>query len=219
LKNRSQIPVLELTDGSLAITDIEKCEALADQYDTVFQNDNGIPLSDKYKYNNNHLITVQFDGLEIYKKLKSLKRKTSSGYDQIPPVVLQALSIEFSQILKLIFQLSLNTTNIPEEWLKSIITPVPKKLNSSLPIDYRPISLTCTACRVMESIILDKIVEHMEKEELFSKNQHGFLRKRGTITCIHECFDSWVESFEKNYSIDILFIDIAKAFDSTYNTC
>ena len=211
---KSQIPVLENKIGKQAVTDLEKCEILADQYDTVFQDDNNKPFYDNTKESQNRLITVHFQGLEIYNKLQKLKNKRSFGIDGIPPLILKTLSLDISEILKFIFQKSLNLSLIPDEWLKNTITPVPKVKASSSPSDYRPISLTSSICRVMESIVLDKIVEHLENEKLFSQNQHGFLRKKGTISCMHECLDSWIDSFERGYSIDILYIDIAKAFDS-----
>jgi len=64
------------------------------------------------------------------------------------------------------------------------------------------------------SIILSKIVSHFERENLFSPNQHGFLKKRSTITCLIECLSDWTQCFEEKYSIDVLYIDISKAFDS-----
>jgi len=214
LSSRINIPILENHKGEQAISDLEKCEFLADQYDTVFQNDNCKPFSDNTKQSVNNLITIQFNSIEVFNKLKKSNKKRSFGLDKIPPLIISTLSLEFSQILKIIFQKSLNHSLIPKEWLQSTISPVPKVKGSSSPADYRPISLTSSVCRTMESIILDKIVEHLDKEGLFSSNQHGFLRKKGTISCMFECLDCWTDSFEKGYSFDILYLDIAKAFDS-----
>jgi len=42
---------------------------------------------------------------------------------------------------------------LPAIWRKAFITVIHKKGDSSLPSNYRPISLTCTACKMMEAII------------------------------------------------------------------
>jgi hypothetical protein len=143
-----------------------------------------------------------------------LENKTSSGLDKLPTILIKKLSLELSQFLKILFQRSLNCTFIPDDWKISIISPVPKISNPTKPVDYRPISLTSSICRVMESLILDKLVEYCEAQNLFSSNQHGFLKKKSTVTCLYECLDCWSLGFEKGYAIDVLYIDISKAFDS-----
>ena len=195
LSMKGSIPSLELTNGDIATTDIEKCEALAKQYDSVFQDDNGIPVPQTNQDLTSKLITVDFDGLEIFTKIKNLKNKVSCGIDGIPTILLKNLSMEISQYLKMLFKRSMNNTFLSDDWLKSIITPVAKISNPTQPVDFRPISLTSTTCRALESLILDKIVEHLKDNNLFSKNQHGFLKQKSTITCLYESLDSWSRCF------------------------
>ena len=212
LKYHSGVPSLE-TDQGLVSTTEEKCKALLEQYDKVFVDDNGLGIPPMVRCQN-QLITCTFDARQIFEIIRRIEGKSSSGYDSISSKLLKTLALPASHYLAHLFTKSMQTSTIPEEWLLSVITPVPKKSNPIKPPDFRPVSMTCIACRIMEKIILNQIVNHFERENLFSKNQHGFLKKRSTVTCLMECFADWSDCFENKYSIDVLYIDISKAFDS-----
>ena len=44
--------------------------------------------------------------------------------------------------------------------------------------NYRPISLTCIACKIMESIIRDNLAQYFAVNNLFSDYQYGFIKGR-----------------------------------------
>jgi len=56
-------------------------------------------------------------------------------------------------ILLLFFSCCLIEGCLPPVWRNAFITAIHKKGDTSLPSNYRPISLTCTACKMMEAII------------------------------------------------------------------
>ena len=49
---------------------------------------------------------------------------------------------------------------------------------------------------------------------MISNNQHGFLKNHSTVTNLLESINDWTSSLEKKFSIKILYIDFAKAFDT-----
>ena len=63
---------------------------------------------------------------------------------------------------------------VPEDWKLANVTPIFKKGSKSAPGNYRPVSLTCIICKVMESLIKDAIVEHLARNSLIRSSQHGF---------------------------------------------
>jgi len=81
----------------------------------------------------------------------------------IHPLVLKHCSFEKALILKVIFEQSLNTGNIPSDWLLTNVTPVYKKGNKDLPANYRRISLTSICSKVMEHIIYHSIMSHLNE--------------------------------------------------------
>ena len=62
------------------------------------------------------------------------------------------------------------------------MTPLYKKGNKSTPGNYRPVSLTSVVCNVLESIIKDAIMEHLEQHKLIEVSQHGFIPGRSCLT-------------------------------------
>lgn len=68
-------------------------------------------------------------------------------------------------------------------------------------------------CKVLESIIRDKITEHMKNNYLFSQQQFGFLAKRSTVLQLIKVLDIWTEIIDQGGSIDAIYMDFMKAFD------
>ena len=64
------------------------------------------------------------------------------------------------------------------KWKLANVTPLFKKGDKSNPGNYRPISLTSVVCKLMESILRDKIVEFLEKNNIIRDSQHGFRNRR-----------------------------------------
>ena len=92
----------------------------------------------------------------IHKLLSNLNTTKAAGPDAIKPVVLKTLIDQIAPIFKLqvIFQQSLNSGQIPSDWKKASVTTLFKKGDKSDPANYRPISLTCISCKLMEHIAL-----------------------------------------------------------------
>jgi len=57
--------------------------------------------------------------------------------------------------------------------------------------NYRPISLTCVAGKVMERLIANEIYKHLQHNDLLSNVQHGFVNGESTCTNLLECFNDW----------------------------
>ena len=75
-------------------------------------------------------------------------------------------------------------------------------------------SLTSIVCKVMESSVREKILNHLESNKLLSENQHGFMTGRSCTTQLLEVLDVWSRIFEDGDNIDVIYLDFAKAFDT-----
>ena len=65
----------------------------------------------------------------------------------------------------------------------------------------------------MESIVRDEVVDHMNRNNLLSNKQHGFVPRRNCVTNLLTCIGIWTRMVDGE-SIDIIYTDFAKAFDS-----
>ena len=61
---------------------------------------------------------------------------------------------------------------VPPEWKTVNVTTIFKKGAKGSSGNYRPVSLTCVLCKVMESIIRDAIMEHLDMFKLNRSSQH-----------------------------------------------
>ncbi len=87
--------------------------------------------------------------------------------------MLQGLSQELAHPLGCLFRLCLATGKVPAQWKLASIVPVFKSSDPSDPKNYRPVSLTSTTCRLFEGFLKEAIVDHLERNHLISKEQHG----------------------------------------------
>ena len=55
-----------------------------------------------------------------------------------------------------------------------------KKGNKSVPANYRPISITCVASKILEHIVHSFILKHLNDHNIITDCQQGFRAKRST---------------------------------------
>jgi len=74
------------------------------------------------------------------------------------------------------------------------------KLDAS---NYRPISLTCICCKILESIIRDHTVQFFVSNGLFSNKQYGFIKGHSTVQQLLKVLDEWTEKIDNGGRIDV----------------
>ena len=144
--------------------------------------------------------------------------KLSSGPDRIPHIVYRRLAAVLAHPLYLIFKESVNTGILPKLWKEAEVLPIFKNGSRTSVDNYRPISLTCVACRALERLICKKLYDYCCKWSIISANQHGFQRRRSTITQLLECMNVWTHAFENKEIVKIAYLDFRKAFDTVSHT-
>lgn len=97
---------------------------------------------------------------DVYSKLKKLNEFKSAGEDRLYPRVLKESAEIISFPLKLIYEKSLKTGVVPEDWRCSYIAPIFKKGKRNQVNNYRPVSITSVVCKIFESIIRDHLMEY-----------------------------------------------------------
>ena len=156
-------------------------------------------------------IEISLNGL--LKLLKNLKPGKAAGPDKLKPLLLKELRDEIAPIIKVIFEKSLQTGKLPSEWVTANVMPVFKKGDKSLVANYRPISLTCILCKVLEHILASNIVKHLDTQGIMYDLQHGFREKRSCETQLVMMIDDLARSASVGKQTDNILLDFSKAFD------
>ncbi|KAK6727558.1 hypothetical protein RB195_005319 [Necator americanus] len=100
---------------------------------------------------------------------------------------------------------------IPDSWRHAIIIPLHKKLSVTDPRNYRGISLLRITYKVLERIIVDRLIKH--REETTHNEQVGFRPGRSTIVqvfIVRRVIEIWQRCSEP---MRLAFLDFEVAFD------
>ena len=65
---------------------------------------------------------------------------------------------------------SIDKGEIPKEWSLANICPLFKKGDRSIACNYRPVSLTCVPCNLLEHIVCSNIMAHLDEHRLLTEN-------------------------------------------------
>ena len=143
--------------------------------------------------------------------LRHCKKNKSPGEDKIQHEMLQHMPKCSKKILLLIINKIWQAGQLPKEWKHAIVLPFLKENKDPTdPNSYRPIALTTTICKVMERMVTNRINWHLEKNELFNKDQAGFRQKRCTIDQVMRLQNDVINGLNtKKYTIAI-FLDLKK---------
>ena len=150
---------------------------------------------------------------EILKLTNEINIYKACGPDGISAGILKETSDVIAPILRVIFQLSLDTGIIPNDWKIANVVPVYKKGDRAKPSNYRPISLTCITCKLFEHIIALHIMQHLESNNILYDLQHGFRRGRSCESQLLSFIHELMHNYDSNIQSEIISMDFVKAFD------
>jgi hypothetical protein len=145
--------------------------------------------------------------------LNKLNVSKTPGPDLVHPRIIYEVRHEITYPLTKIFNKSLQSKQLPLDWKRANISPIFKKGKKCEVNNYRPVSLTCIACKILERIIRDTLMTHFINNKFFSTKQFGFLKGRSTVTQLLKILDDWTEQLESGGRVDVIYTDLEKAFD------
>ena len=215
---KSTIPDLYMSDDededNMATEDLDKANVFAKFFSSVQTREPDSTWDLLGDPEITHKLEIDITREEILKKLKNLKPRKSPGPDCMHPQVLQEVREAIVDPLYIIFQTSVRTCTVPDEWKIAHITAIYKKDNKHCAGNYRPVSLTSIVCKLLESFIRDSLVNYMNNNNLFTKKQFGFLKGRSTVLQLLKVIDRWTEILDEGGWVDVIYCDFRKAFDT-----
>ena len=198
----------------VAETSIDKANLLNDFFQTVFSDDDGllVPLPNKTLSFEDTDITVTSTG--VLKLLEEINVSKSCGPDNITGIHLKTFSIVIANSMADFFNFSLSTGSQPDIWKEAQVTAIHKKGSKQLPNNYRPVSLTCIMCKLLEHVIAHHIHNFLDTNNLLVASQHGFRGGRSCETQLVHTINDFAYNHETGLITDIVILDFSKAFDT-----
>jgi len=207
-------------NGQLVTDPKEQAEVLNNQFQSVFGDGQEYTpeefhtkcqMSDNTPTDKLSDIIISEEG--VRKLLLNLNPFKASGPDGISARVLKELADEVAPLLTIIFNSSLNTGEVPSDWRSAHIAPIFKKGEHYDPSNYRPVSLTCISCKIMEHVIVSELMSHLENNNILRPEQHGFRKARSCETQLLDFTEELFDTMENGKQSDIIIMDFSKAFD------
>jgi len=193
-------------ENQLTRTHLETADVLANFFESVFVKEASYTEQVDCK------ITKKLEDIVITeemvaKKLENIKENKAQGPDLISPKVLKACRRNVCEPLTLLFQKSLNAEKLPQDWKTAKVTPIQKGGNTTAVENYRPISLTSVPCKLLKSIIIVQVQDHLKKLGA-NNHQHGFREGRSCWTNLLTLLEDWTKSLDEAYAVDVIYLDI-----------
>ena len=196
-------------NGQLYSGSAKKASILSDQIQSAFTPDSGntAPELEGNHYPSINALHVSTSG--IAKLLANFKVRKASGPDDIPARALKELAQELAAPLSFVFNQSLTSGVIPDDWKNAHVSPIHKKGSKHQAENYRLISLTCICSKLLEH----DVCHHLEEHNILTHLQHGFRSGMSMVTQLllttQDIFCQW----DNKTQVDIAVLDFAKAFD------
>ena len=152
------------------------------------------------------------EAVEIEEIIRKLAPRKAPGDDHITGGMIKPIAAPLSILLSKFFRLCWRWSWIPISWRTAQVVPIFKKGDSTVAGNYRPISLTSIFRKLLERILLPRLLESMPMLDIA---QGGFRHKRGALDQAF-VLNMLIRRYKQIYNSDpaIITMDIKSAYDS-----
>ena len=166
-------------------------------------------FQDYLKNPNKNKLTLKETTPEVMKVINALDGKKSGDIFNISPDLVKLSAQIISQILSIIFNISIREGCFPTDMKAAKILPLHKGDSVLIPGNYRPISLLPIFSKIFERLIYNRLIVFVTENNILSELQFGFQKNKSTeqaVTSIVSALDD--DKSEKNSSYCV-FLDFA----------
>jgi len=153
---------------------------------------------------------------EVENVIAELKHKKAPGEDAITAEIYQRVHKQIPTSVFTLYNECLRRGQFPRKWKKVKIVPItkPGKENSTDVTKFRPISLTNVAAKVLEKLLINRIMHYVYKNDHTSRKQYGFTPQKSAIDATIEVKDYIEEGLRDGQIAILVSLDVKAAFDS-----
>jgi len=191
------------------------CNSFASHFQNIYTSDSSSTISSPVNIQNSEppvFTNINITPDEVVSFINTIDINCGPGPDLIPPILLLNSDIQLAVPLTFLFNHSLQSGVFPELWKSSFLIPTYKKGVKTVIENYRGIAKLSTIPKLLEKIVVHKIGSSIDS--LLNEQQHGFRPGRSTTTNLAVFTSSLLCSLEKGLSVDTVYTDFSKAFDT-----
>ena len=224
---RTPHPVLRLGCGTLVSDTALVANELANSFSSVAGDHNYSPtfLSHKNRieaqrlnFHSSHNFSYN-EEIRMQELMSCLRTTSDSspGIDRITFQLIKHLHPSFLAVVLHLFNVVFCRQMFPVRWKTAIVVPLPKPgKDPKIATNYRPISLTCCLCKLLEKIINHRLMWYLERGGHIVPAQSGFRRGRSTTDNLVSLESDLQNAlFRRDHTVAVFF-DLRKAYDTAW---
>lgn len=161
---------------------------------------------------------IDFTQEEILAVIKGFNPKKSPGEDGVTSdIILRAFQL-FPLFFTTVYNICLQNSIFPQQWKHSLIIPIikPGKEDSNSVTKYRPISLLNVGGKVLEKLMINRILHSINSRNLLNKKQYGFTPQRSTVDAAMAMKHFVQQNMQLHGYIVLISLDVQGAFDAAW---
>lgn len=140
------------------------------------------------------------------------------GADEIMTEVIKVQKRVIAPIITKIIEKCLTIGYFPIEWKKANVVMIPKPGKSQqIAAGWRPICLLNVLAKIMDKIMIERVLDHVAKTGNFNPNQYGFSPRKSTVHAVWDAEKTIIEKRNEHGYVACLFLDITGAFDTAWH--
>lgn len=160
----------------------------------------------------------EFTPEELEDAIKSLKNGRTPGPDGVTVEAWKMACRKKPHEILGMYNDLLNKRIFPKSWKKAKVVLIPKAgRDPSLSSSYRPICLLDVAGKMFETLLTHRLDDELEEKGIISPRQHGFVKKKSTVTAMTELMERIRGSNSKWAAL--VTVDVRNAFNSVWWPC
>ena len=117
------------------------------------------------------------------------------------------------RILLQIVNRSIVSETVPDSWKTAVVIPLHKKGDMNTAENFRPITNVPVISKIVEKVVCSQLDAYLNRNCLYSPEQHGFRHKHSTATALISVTDSLLEAADRGDISILTLIDLSRAFD------
>ena len=150
----------------------------------------------------------------IFDTLEKCPLKINESPDGLNYYLIRKCSVSLTKPITFLLRYSFLYSVLPSNWKMAYIIPIPKSPNAVDINNFRPISLTSPISKIAENLVSCELTSFIERFDHLPSFQHGFRSKRSVDSLMTETLDDITRAIDLKLNCDIIYFDIAKAFDT-----
>lgn len=151
---------------------------------------------------------------DLLRHIHSLRGGSAPGHDCISASFLKAHANVLLKPLLHVINISLQTGEFPEPFKIAKVIPIYKSNDITEKSNFRPISLLSTLTKVIEKIVKEQFILYLDTNDIIVSNQYGFRKSKNISDALFHLNRDINSSITNNHRCLIVFLDLAKAFDT-----